>query len=78
MKQMNNPIKINIAWGSSKSVEDIKEYTFDSEKEYLAFLQGVDESNGWMDYDLIGDDQQCNWPDIETWKLQYCSDKKED
>jgi hypothetical protein len=70
------PIKIHIAWGSSKSVDDIKKYTFDSEKEYLAFLQGVDESNGWMDYDLIGDDQQCNWPNIEMWKRQYCPEEK--
>lgn len=70
------PIKIHIAWGSSKSLDDIKEYTFNTEKEYLAFLKGVDESNGWMDYDLIGDDQQCNWPNIEMWKRQYCPNDK--
>ena len=70
------PIKIHIAWGSSKSVDDIKEYTFDSEEEYLAFLKGVDESNGWMDYDTIGNDPQCNWPNIEMWKRQYCSEEK--
>ena len=39
---MAKPIKIQIAWGSSKSLDDIKEYTFDSEVEYLAFLKGVD------------------------------------
>ena len=70
------PIKIHIAWGSSKSADDIKEYTFASEEEYLAFLKGVDESNGWMDYDTIGKDHQCNWPSIEMWKRQFCPKEK--
>ena len=70
------PIKIHIAWGSSKSADDIKEYTFDSEEEYFAFLKGVDESNGWMDYDTIGKHGQCNWPNIEMWKRQYCPEEK--
>ena len=69
------PIKIQIAWGSSKHLDDVKEYTFDSEEEYFAFLQGVDESNGWMDYDTIGK-HQCNWPNIEMWKRQYCPEEK--
>ena len=55
MEKKFEPIKNYIAWGSSKRAEDIKEYTFDSEEEYFAFLKGVDESNGWMDYDTIGD-----------------------
>ena len=71
------PIKIQIAWGSSKHLDDVKEYTFDSEEEYLAFLKGVDESNGWMDYDTIGN-HQCNWPNIEMWKRQYCPEEKSD
>ena len=70
------PIKIQIAWGSSKHLDDVKEYTFDSEEEYLAFLKGVDESNGWMDYDTIGKHGQCHWPDIEMWKRQYCPEEK--
>ena len=69
------PIKIHIAWGSSKYLDDVKEYTFDSEEEYLAFLKGVDESNGWLDYDTIGN-HQCNWPNIEMWKRQYCPEEK--
>ena len=69
------PIKIQIAWGSSKHLDDVKEYTFDSEEEYLAFLKGVDESNGWLDYDTIGY-HQCNWPNIEMWKRQYCPEEK--
>ena len=71
------PIKIQIAWGSSKHLDDVKEYTFDSEEEYLAFLKGVDESNGWLDYDTIGN-HQCNWPNIEMWKRQYCPEEKSD
>ena len=69
------PIKIQIAWGSSKHLDDVKEYTFDSEEEYLAFLKGVDESNGWLDCDTIGS-HQCNWPNIEMWKRQYCPEEK--
>ena len=72
------PIKIQIAWGSSKHLDDVKEYTFDSEEEYLAFLKGVDESNGWLDYDTIGKHGQCHWPDIEMWKRQYCPEEKSD
>jgi len=70
------PIKIHIAWGSSKSADDIKEYTFDSEEEYFAFLHGVDESNGWMDYDTIGKHGECNWSSVEMWKRQYCPKEK--
>ena len=70
------PIKIQIALGSSKHLDDVKEYTFDSEEEYLAFLKGVDESNGWLDYDTIGKHGQCHWPDIEMWKRQYCPKEK--
>ena len=72
------PIKIQIAWGSSKHLDDVKEYIFDSEEEYLAFLKGVDESNGWLDYDTIGKHGQCHWPDIEMWKRQYCPEEKSD
>ena len=71
------PIKIHIACGSSKHLDDVKEYTFDSDEEYLAYLKGVDESNGWMDYDTIGN-HQCNWPNIEMWKRQYCPEEKSD
>jgi hypothetical protein len=29
-----------------------------------------------LDYDTIGNDQQCNWPNIEMWKRQYCPEEK--
>jgi hypothetical protein len=41
--------KITIIWGTDK--EDKKSYTF--EKEQLKyFMMGVDEANGWLEYEI--------------------------
>ena len=42
--------KVKINWGQTK--ESIKTYEFETEKEMDAFLYGVDESNGWLSYDI--------------------------
>ena len=48
---------VKIRWGTTgtqnekyKNADDGEIYEFDTEAERKAFLQGVDESNGWMDY----------------------------
>ena len=46
-------IKVKIIW-ESKYEENLKEYEFDTKEEYFAFMKGVDESNGWLEYSAIG------------------------
>jgi len=42
--------KVKIYWGEEK--DSVKTYKFETEKEMDAFLFGVDESNGWLSYDV--------------------------
>lgn len=49
-------IKMTIAWGEHPCEDQIVTYTFDTGKEADAFLKGVEEGNGWLDYAVIGDD----------------------
>ena len=45
---------VRILWGSSPEPGDKPVlYEFDTEAELTAFLEGVDESNGWMDYEVV-------------------------
>jgi len=50
---MNNTqdFKIKIKWGTEKEVE--KTYAFKNENDLNMFLKGVDESNGWLNYEVI-------------------------
>ncbi len=45
---------VKIIWGIT-SLPDSKAstYHFDTEKEMDAFLFGVDEANGWLEYQLV-------------------------
>jgi len=62
--------KVKIIWGSDQDEENLKEYEFDTKEEYFAFMKGVDESNGWLEYSDIGD-----WGNtffcIEEWREHY-------
>lgn len=49
-------VKMTIAWGEHTCEDQIETYTFDTGKEADAFLKGVEEGNGWLDYAVIGDD----------------------
>ena len=45
--------KVKIMWGiTSLGDTQTKTYEFETEKEKDAFLYGVDESNGWLSYDI--------------------------
>jgi len=46
-------ITVRVLWGFQ---EDAKEYLFKTQAEADAFLLGVDESNGWLCYEV----QSCN------------------
>ena len=42
--------KITIIWGTDK--EEEKTYTFETEEQFKYFMMGVDESNGWLEYEI--------------------------
>ena len=41
--------KITIVWGTDKN--KTKSYTFKNEEEAKFFMMGVDEGNGWLEYE---------------------------
>ena len=47
---------VTIAWGERNSQNDnpIRTFRFNTEKELDAFLQSVNECQGWFDYATIG------------------------
>ena len=47
-------IEITIKWGTDK--EKISSYKFDTEEQAKFFMQGVDESNGWLEYEVVEND----------------------
>ena len=46
----NKKLKITIIWGTDK--EETKSYTFETEEQLKYFMLGVDESNGWLEYQI--------------------------
>ena len=42
--------KITIIWGTDK--EETKTYTFKTEDQLKYFMMGVDEANGWLEYEI--------------------------
>jgi len=65
----NSKIKIQIAWGSDRDENNIKDYTFETKEEYFAFMKGVQESNGWLDYSTIGDGE--TFETVKEWREYY-------
>jgi len=48
--------KVKIRWGvTSYGSDQTKSYEFITEKEMDAFLQGVEEANGWLEYEILED-----------------------
>ena len=47
--------KITIHWGTNKEPHDKKSYTFETEEQLKYFMMGVDEANGWLEYEVIDD-----------------------
>ena len=45
--------KITIHWGIDKETHDKKSYTFETEEQLKYFMMGVDEANGWLEYEVI-------------------------
>ena len=47
-RKMNK--KITIIWGTDK--EDKKSYEFETDEQLKYFMMGVDEGNGWLEYEI--------------------------
>ena len=47
---------VKILWGEAEEYEDT--YYFDTEKELNAFLDGVEEGNGWLSYDITNSNKK--------------------
>ena len=43
--------KITILWGTDK--EEKQTYTFENQHDLNTFLHGVNEANGWLDYEVV-------------------------
>ncbi len=48
MKKMSK--KITIIWGTDK--EAMKTYEFETDEQLKYFMMGVDEGNGWLEYEI--------------------------
>ncbi len=46
--------KITIVWGWEREVT--KTYTFENQTQYDFFMNGVNEAEGWMEYDVINEE----------------------
>jgi len=43
--------KVTIVWGNDKDVT--KTYVFENETQKAFFMKGVDEANGWLEYEEV-------------------------
>ena len=43
--------KVTIVWGSDKDIT--KTYVFENETQKTFFMKGVDEANGWLEYEEV-------------------------
>lgn len=45
--------EVVIRWGMTSSGQEPVTYSFDTEAELTAFMLGVDECDGWLDYTIV-------------------------
>ena len=43
--------KVTIVWGSDREIT--KTYVFENETQKAFFMKGVDEANGWLEYEEV-------------------------
>ena len=43
--------KVTIVWGSDREIT--KTYVFENETQKACFMKGVDEANGWLEYEEV-------------------------
>ena len=52
---------VTILWGQALRKDEPDTYEFDTEKELYAFLHGVEESSGWMEYEILCEMSDGTW-----------------
>jgi hypothetical protein len=48
---MDKKIKVTIVWGSESEI--VKTYIFENETQRSFFMKGVNEANGWLEYEEV-------------------------
>ena len=48
----HNRKKITIIWGSDRDQDNKQTYRFETEEQLKYFMMGVDEGNGWLEYEV--------------------------
>ena len=51
-----NRKKITIIWGSDRDPDNKKTYRFETEEQLKYFMMGVDEAEGWLEYQIEDED----------------------
>ena len=65
---------ITILWGQALRKDEPDTYEFDTEKELEAFLHGVNESSGWMEYDILCEMSDGTWENSDGTRMVVTSD----
>ena len=56
-----NKFSITILWGHALRKDKPDTYEFDTEEELYAFMHGVNESSGWMEYEILCEMSDGTW-----------------
>ena len=48
--------KITIVWGSDRDQDNKQTYRFETEEQLKYFMMGVDEAEGWLEYQIEDED----------------------
>ena len=51
-----NRKKVTIIWGSDRDPDNKKTYRFETEEQLKYFMMGVDEAEGWLEYQIEDED----------------------
>jgi hypothetical protein len=51
-----NRKKITIIWGSDRDQDNKQTYRFETEEQLKYFMMGVDEAEGWLEYQIEDED----------------------
>jgi hypothetical protein len=50
--------KCRVIFGSESSGQEPSEYSFNTEAELLAFIDGMEAAVGWMEYEILEDGEE--------------------
>lgn len=65
---------VTILWGQALRKDEPDTYEFDTEKELEAFMHGVNESSGWMEYDILCEMSDGTWENSDGTRMVVTSD----